>query len=71
MTATEAVCPICGERLVPEQPLHDARDAGSTWLGRCENQHWGVQSWVFGWIPIDPGVTAGSEMTTLEDTGLA
>ena len=71
MTAAEAVCPICGKRLVPEQPLHDAIDDGSTWLGRCENQHWGVQSRVFGWIPIDPGVTAGSEMTTLEDTGLA
>jgi hypothetical protein len=71
MTATEAVCPICGEQLVPEHSLHDATDHGSTWLGRCENHHWGLQSGMFGWIPIDPGVTAGDEMTTLEDAGPA
>ena len=71
MTATEVACPICGTRLVPEQSLHDAAADASTWLGRCQNQHWGLQSPVFGWIPIDPGVTARDQVTTREDAGPA
>jgi len=58
MTATEVVCPICGVRLVPEQSLGNPTADESTWLGRCENQHWWLQSLVFGCIPIDPGAIA-------------
>ena len=67
MTATDTVCPSFGARLVPEDSLHDPAADASTWLGRCANQHWGLQSPVFGWIPIDPGVRAGDEVTTRKD----
>ena len=68
MTAAEVVCPICGARLV-SKPVPDNVTAGaSTWLGRCENQHWWLQSPVFGWIPIDPGVMT-VEGAMLEDEG--
>jgi hypothetical protein len=69
MAATNCVCPTCGARLMPEPSLPDATAGESTWFGRCENQHWWMQSLVFGWISIDPGVTAGAEMTTLEGAG--
>jgi hypothetical protein len=57
-TATDVVCPICGARLVPEPSLPTATAEASTWLGRCENQHWWLQSLVFGWLPITPGAIA-------------
>ena len=68
MTATEVMCPICGARLVAKPAPDDAAAGASTWLGRCENQHWWFQSPVFGWIAIDPGAMA-VEGATLEDEG--
>jgi hypothetical protein len=65
MTATEVLCPICGARLIPEEFLPNATAGASTWLGRCENQHWWLQSLVFGWISITPGAMAVDEATTI------
>jgi hypothetical protein len=55
---------MCGARLVLEPGQADAATGASTWLGRCEKQHWWLQSLVFGWIPIDPGAMAMDEAAT-------
>jgi len=68
--ATAVVCPRCGARLIPEPSLPPATADAGTWLGRCEKQHWWLQSLLFGWIPIDPGAMAkDGVMTTRQDDG--
>jgi len=70
ISATDAVCQLCGARLILEQSLRDAEAGESLWIGQCENQHWWLHSPVLGCIPIDPGGMAADEATTTtEDDG--
>jgi hypothetical protein len=65
MTGSGNLCPICGARLVPEPRAPNATVGECTWLRRCENQHWWLQSLVFGWIPITPDVMAVDRSTMM------
>ena len=64
ISATDAVCQLCGARLILEQSLRDAEAGESLWIGQCENQHWWLQSQALGCISIDPGVMAVNRATT-------
>jgi hypothetical protein len=63
MTATDVVCPTCGAELAPEL---SSRSYAGVWLGRCQNQHWWLQSAMFGWISIDPAAITEAGGTTME-----
>jgi hypothetical protein len=68
MSDPERRCPTCGARLVDERRGSDAARDVLVLVWQREQHHWWLQSFVHGWMPIDPREMPVEEpTTTLED----
>jgi len=67
MIELEQRFPTCGARLVDERHMSDAATNVPVLMWQCEHHHRWQQSFMHGWIPIDPGAIAGEEATTARD----
>jgi hypothetical protein len=67
LTEPERRCPTCGAQFVDERRVSDAASDAPLLLWHCKKHHWWLQSFMHGWIPIDPGAIARDEATTTRD----